>query len=203
VRATEGGVDTKLFPAARFYAALRRLEAFSGSELNIEGLTDVGHGHLRLFQRGNGVARNGVAAVDVSLAELLAFVDAPATAPVPRLSNPVRYQLGALDGVRLTFSDAARRGRSVLFLAAAEASADSTHDGGMVGSVLGIIDPDGTVRWVQIMDDAGKPVRDKPEGICVDPHDANRLWLVTDADDPDRPSELLEVILNGPWGEEH
>ncbi|MCK6545886.1 hypothetical protein L6R52_08460, partial [Myxococcota bacterium] len=170
----------------------------AGSELNIEGVAEL-DGKLRFFQRGNGATIDGRAPVDatidVSTDALLTFLRDPEHAPVPELSTPVRYALGALGGVRLTFNDAATSGRDVLFLAGAEASADVVEDGEVEGSVLGVIDAEGHVRWARIVDEHGAPLCDKPEGLCVDPNDPKRLYAVTDRDDATKPTELLTLEL--------
>jgi hypothetical protein len=197
-------VDAQLqvtaIPAPRLYAALRALEAFAGSELNIEGATEVG-GRVRLFNRGNGAPTAGRrpvdASVDLEASALMAFLLAPDHAPVPELLAPTAYTLGTLGDVRLTFSDAATRAGEVFFLAAAEASADAIQDGEVKGSVFGVLDPEGRARWIPIVDEVGALLLHKPEGLCLDPRREDRVYLVTDRDDPNEAAELLVVELAG------
>ena len=97
----------RLVEAGALYAALRTEAAFAGSELNVEGAALVGD-RVRLFGRGNGAAREGVAAVsatcDLDLAALLAFLDGAGPAPTPHAVRA--YDLGTLDGTALAFTDA-------------------------------------------------------------------------------------------------
>lgn len=85
---------------------------------------------------------------------------------------------------RLTL-DAARHPRWI-FSAVAEDTADAYEDGACVGSVIGRADDQDQVH-------ARKRLRGNPkvEGLAFAAPD--RLWLVTDADDPARASELLEL----------
>lgn len=188
-------------PARRFYAALRELQTFSGSELNVEAAVDLGNGNLRLFQRGNGKAKDGLepvdATVDVSTRELLAYLQDPDRAPVPKLTNPVQYDLGTVGGVRLTFGDAVRVEGGILFLAAAEDSPDAVQDGAVSATVLGFIDARGVARWTHITDAHGQPLLAKPEGITFDRAHPGRVYLVTDTDDVAVPAELLTVRVRG------
>jgi hypothetical protein len=111
----------------------------------------------------------------------------------------VQYDLGAIDGVRLTFTDVtpAASGQ-LLYLATAEASPDAVRDGPVLGTALGVIGG-GKVRSTLVVDDAGKPVVEKAEGIVLDRAVPRRAFVVLDADDPARPAELCEVHLEGPW----
>ena len=73
-----------------------------------------------------------------------------------------------------------------MFTAVAEDTADACRDGACVASMVGWMDAEGQVRACQRL--AGAP---KVEGVTA--AGEGGLWMVTDADDPDRPSELLEV----------
>src|SRR3546814_1770083 len=63
-----------------------------------------------LFQRGNAPARDGLQPVDatteISWRSLAAHLADPGNIAPPAIENVTRYELGTLDGVRLTFSDA-------------------------------------------------------------------------------------------------
>lgn len=196
----EGRREARIVDASRLYDAFRA-HGFAGSELNVEGVALVG-GTLRFFQRGNGAAGESGgpvdATIDVSLAELMDFLGAPETAPVPALSNLCKFELGDLNGVRLTFTDAAVRDARVFFLAAAEASPNAVDDGVVEGVVLGCIE-ETRVRWTPIVAKNDKPFRAKAEGLAFDPSDPSRAWIVLDHDDPSRPSELCALTLEGPW----
>lgn len=191
-----GLAPPRLVEAPELYALLRAALP-AGAELNVEGALRTAAGHLRLLQRGNGLG--GVdAALDVDAPWVEALI-APdgAARPAPRLVAARRWDLGALDGVRLGFTDgAALDGPRWLFAAAAEASPDAYGDGPVTGSVVGWADEAGGA-WAPLTDPAGGPVVVKLEGLCrLGP---GELLGVVDADDPERESELLHLRLDGPW----
>jgi len=196
------------------YAALRAEPAFAGSELNVEGALFVaGRGAasavLRLFGRGNGAARDALlprnATCDLDWPALDAHLAAPAEAPPPLPRDVVQYDLGAIDGVPLGFTDAALLSDgSILYAAAAEASPDVTRDGLVAGSVLGVIRVDSrgrpaTARHCVVRDGDGSPLAAKVEGVTPSADSPSRCWVVVDVDDPGKASELCEVELGGPW----
>jgi hypothetical protein len=183
--------------AGSFYAALRGCVDFSGSELNLEGAVVLGDS-LLLFQRGNGEARGALAALDavasVPWQAFCAYLEGGGAGSPPPIAQVVQYELGQIDGVRLTFTDAALApDGSVLFLACAEASPNTVDDGEVRGMALGVLDPGGAAALTWLRDEVGKLCRDKAEGIVVDPRDPETLWLSVDRDDPDVPSGLLQV----------
>jgi len=210
-RAREVRVD--LHDARDFYAGLRAAADFAGSELNVEGAVYLGGGRLRLFGRGNGAPRDGVlpvdATCDVDWPALAAHLGAPGRDPPPVPTGIVQYDLGAVGGVALTFTDAARGPgdagagtRWTVYTAAAEASPDATRDGPVAGAAIGVIAErsSGTAaRWALLRDAAGEPFAGKAEGIVLAPGDPTRAYVVVDRDAYDAPSQLCEVALGGPW----
>lgn len=188
----------EVIDASRFYAALRAETRFAGSELNVEGAAIRGRAVV-LFQRGNAASRD--AAVDatgeVGLQPLLAFLEDPRNAPVPSLADVKQWQLGAIEGVRLTFTDGAARGEQLFFLAAAEDSPDTYRDGPIAGVAIGVLGEE--ARWARLTDERGEPVREKAEGLVLDGRDESRAWVVVDRDDPAVASELWTVELSGAW----
>ena len=192
--------DVTLADASALYAALRARPDFAGTELNVEGAALVpalGGDVVRLFARGNGAGGAGSATCDLALAPLLAYLLGTAPAPAPAPAAVVRYHLGTLGGERLGFTDAMPYGGGVLYLAAAESSADVVEDGPVAGSAVGLIAGDGSARWAPIEGADGAPFALKAEG--VGPAGPGRLWVVLDVDDPDAPSLLCEVALEGAW----
>jgi len=187
-RVERGGA--RLVEAGPFYARLR--EALGGA-LNLEGVARVGAA-LWLFHRGNTGAGDGPAVLEIELEALRRWLDGRGA--LPEVEGVVRYDLGALGGRRLGFSDAcADRGR-VFYLATAEASADAIADGRVLGSQLGVITDEG-VRAAPLDAADGRPL--KAEGLALDPERPDRAWIALDPDAPDEPAELLEVELTGPW----
>jgi hypothetical protein len=103
------------------------------------------------------------------------------------------YDLGELDGVPVTFSDATPLGGELLvFTASAEGQGDSVADDGeILGSVVGTIDPGGEVRRMRTIDR-----RYKVEGVhaTIDTGVMDFLF-VCDQDDPEAASPLLGASM--------
>jgi hypothetical protein len=194
-----GDAEVRVIPAAVLYAQLHAERAFSGSELNVEGVAVV-PGALRLFNRGNGAPKDGLrpvdATCDLDLPAFLAWLRAPETTEPPAPANVTQYDLGGVGGVRLTFTDAETVGDAILFSSGAEDSPDAVQDGPVAGTAIGVIDAGGA-RWALVVDDAGRPFAGKIEGISTGA--PGRLWAVADPDDPIRATHLLELELTGPW----
>jgi hypothetical protein len=198
------------------YARLRETVAFAGSELNVEAAVHLGSidgGRLRLFNRGNGARRGNFMPVNASgemdWRDLEAYMARPDLVGAPQLGNLVQYELGAVGGLPLTFTDAAvvpgppdAERRWTVYTAAAEASPDATRDGPVAGCAVGVISegPEGiSARWALLEDEAGQPFAGKVEGVELRPDDSTRLYAVVDRDAPEVASELCEVALQGPW----
>ena len=188
--------------AESLYESLEAASEFAGSDLNIEGALAL-PGALRLFTRGNGASKRGRdplnATCELALPALLAYLADPTHAPVPTPRAIAQFDLGVLAGLPLGFTDAAIAGETLLYTAAAEASEDASMDGTVSGSVIGVIPLKGVLRYAPLTDAQGKPTRDKVEGLVAVPGATDRVFVVIDADDPLRASELCEVRLSGPW----
>ncbi len=198
VRMSASG-EVRVVPAPRLYAALAARADFAGSELNVEGVVAAGD-DVWLLNRGNGAPtpeRQPIdATVRVDAAALLAYLDDEPSAPLPEFEDVARYDLGAVGGSRLTFTDATfALGRRV-YLAAAEASPDATRDGPVAGVALGFLDEE--PRYALIVDERGELLLDKLEGIAPARADGagSVLYAVVDKDDPDAPSELVELEVD-------
>ena len=165
------------------YATLRVRFA----DLNIEGAF-VLNGAFVLVQRGNkGDGRN--ACIRYDLNQILRWL-ADQQGGTPPIASLQDVQLGEVNGVPLGLTDgAALPGGFWLFSAVAENTHDSYHDGACMGSVIGIVGPDGSVLAQQALHDSPKV-----EGIAVQVDGASlRLRMVTDADDPAIAAQLLQV----------
>lgn len=188
-----------LQPAAALYAHLRACTAFSGSELNLEGAIFQAD-HIRLFNRGNGAPQDTLLPVnatgDLHWDAFASYLETPEHCQPPALQNICQYDLGQLDGLALTFTDATVTPRGILFSTAAEDSPDATRDGVVSGSAIGILGD--RPRWIELRTPDGALFLGKVEGLCPMP-DTHRLWVVVDADDPTLPCELCEVELEGDW----
>ena len=197
----EGEARVELRDASGFYARLRETAEFAGSELNVEGAAWRG-GRMVLLNRGNGAPgaeRPPVDAVcEVDWAALRAHLGDPAAHPAPAPEKVVQYALGEIDGWRLTFTDAAPFGDTLVYTATAEASPNAVDDGPVAGSALGIIGADGEARWTVLVDAGGAGFDAKVEGVARGPRPGT-VYVVVDRDDPHRPSDLCEVELEGDW----
>lgn len=163
-------------------------------KLNIEGAVVAG-GELRLFQRGN--KRAGNALVRFQLAEvrdLLACAHARSggrSEPL-RPSAIQRVELGEIDGIPLCFTDAAALpGGGMVFTAVAEDTGDNVSDGACEGAALGMLGPEGRLRFLDRLERAHKieGIDARVEGNTV------RLLLVTDADDASVPAALFSAEI--------
>ena len=144
------------------YAALRD----AVGALNIEGVTCM-RDELWFFHRGNTSARDRPAIVKCDLAM--------------RVKSVRVVELGG----GLGFTDACAFGDRVVYLAAAESSANAIDDGHLLGSAIGVLDGE----QVPLVLGA------KPEGIAM--RDAHHAWITVDADDPEAPTMLFEVAIDG------
>lgn len=189
----------ELIPLPRLYRLLRETTAFAGSELNLEGTALLPDGDLMLFQRGNGAPIGDLLPVSatarIPLEALLALLDNPESAPLPELRAIEQHAFPAApQDARYSFTDAAWTGDRLTYIAVAECSPNSYDDGEVVGSIVGWRDSDGW-HCTPLLDEAGAMLLDKPEGLAPTRDGTGDLWMVTDNDDPSRPSELLRVRL--------
>ncbi len=191
-----------VYDAHAWYEQLRAAVEFAGSDLNVEGAVLLGP-NLRLFQRANGAARDGLrpvnATADFDFAALRRHLAKPLAHPPPAPQHIVRYDLGAFAGVPLGFTDATVVGDMVIYLAVAEDSPDAVQDGPVLGAVVGRIGPDAKARWTRLLDATGRPFDCKVEGLSFDPADPGRGFVVLDPDDPAVPCDLCRIRLTGPW----
>ena len=169
------------------YERLRK----SAPELNIEGASALGH-RLWLFHRGNTEQGLNIVA-EVPLDDFVAGVLGGGRIDCGHELSTVAYELGELDGVPLTFSDATPLADElVVFTASAEPGSDPHGtDGAIRGSVVGTIDSDGMVNRLRTIDR-----RWKVEGVyaSIDARVIDFLF-VCDQDDPDVASPLLSAAM--------
>lgn len=152
---------------------------------NIEGALVEGD-RLRLFHRGVGTSPSAIAVLPLG-----SLHDEP-----PVVLAVAAFDLGQIDGVPLSFTDAAALGGGdCVFVATAEDTVDAVADGPVAGSVIGIVEGR-AARWARLAYADGRPSVDKVEGIALD-DDCRGAWIVTDADDPSRPALLGRVELEG------
>jgi hypothetical protein len=194
------GEAPRVVPAGRFLDALAAACLPGATALNLEGAA-IADGALWIANRGGDHAGGDVspdAIVRVDLAGWRGWLADPEAAALPALAV-TRHALGELDGGALHFSDLAPAPAGLLYLAAAEATTSFFDDGAVRGSVLGVIAPGVAPRHAAIRDAGGALARDKVEGVTLVRGARDRAFAVVDADDPDRPADLLELALEGPW----
>ncbi len=158
--------------------------------LNVEGACVMGDS-LWLMHRGNRGGTTNVVA-ELSLERVMESILGDARIDPGELSALRAYDLGRLDGVELTFSDATPLGGELLvFTASAEGTGKGGGDGAIRGSVVGTIDSDGEVRRLRTIDR-----RYKVEGVhaSIDTGVMDFLF-VCDQDDPQTPSPLLSAAM--------
>lgn len=199
VRLGADGPEFVVVDLAPLYRQVAEVLGLALGDLNLEGACRLGD-TLRWFNRGNLTAGVPSASVDVDLRGLVTAatetdpaVRGGATVGV-RVGNPLRYELGDVDGVGLAVTDAvALQDGRVLLSAAAEDTPNAVDDGPVVGAALALVSeddlldatplaaPDGTVHKVEGLGLQGTTDR----GV--------RLLAVVDADDPFVPSAELDV----------
>ena len=168
------------------YASLR--DQFT--EINIEGAL-AGADELLLLQRGNkGGSAN--ACIRFAWTAVLPWLLGQSAAALEPTALQ-RYDLGAVEGVPLCFTDgAALPGGAWVFSAVAENVGDSYNDGASIGTSIGVVDAAGTLQTMRAL-----MSNFKVEGIAAHlDGDALTLTLVTDADDAAIPSQLLSASLS-------
>lgn len=103
-----------------------------------------------------------------------------------------RVDLGEIDGIALCFTDgAALPGGAMVFTAVAEDTDDGFFDGPCAGAALGMLGPDGNLRFLDRLD---RPHKIEGVDAQVDGN-AIRLLLVTDADDASVPAALYSASI--------
>jgi len=158
--------------------------------VNIEGVAALPD-RLRLAQRGN--AKGGSNAIIDLDRERAVERACRGSSWDPELILAERVvELGTLPGSRgpvpFTLTDlTALPDGSCLFTAAAEDTLNPVDDGRVLGTGLGKLDAEGRVTGFWRLDTPYKC-----EGLAV--RDGT-VWLVTDADDPWQPAQLLRVTL--------
>ena len=160
------------------------------ADLNIEGATVVDDA-LVLLQRGNKGHRDN-ACIHFALAPILSAL---AAGDALYADNPIAvrsYDLGAVHGVPLSFTDAAALpGGEIVFSAIAEDTPNSYDDGPCIGAAAGVIACDGEIRMLETL---ARPY--KVEGIHAwRGADGIHLLAVTDADNVNVPASLLSGCL--------
>lgn len=158
-------------------------------DLNIEGafISDSG---LHLLQRGNKGEQTQSACLRYDTGDFLAWLYGERR-HVPELQHTVTLDFGRINGVPLCPTDAAALPDSGwVATLVAEDTDNSYSDGCCVGSAIAFMDADNQLSALYRLQ--GNP---KVEGVALQPGTPLTLLLVTDADDPTCPSQLLRLNL--------
>ncbi len=163
------------------FAPLFERLAHTVGAINLEGAAVVGS-RLWLANRGNTESPSALFEIDLNG---LAGHEVPASA----FLRAVTLDLGAHDGVPFTPTDlAALPDGRLLVSAVCEDTADSYNDGACLAAAIAVVQPGAPPeRFARL-----SPTY-KVEGLIH--RDDGTLWMVCDADDPSRPSPLLEGRL--------
>ncbi len=175
--------NSKRLDLTKLYAPLHA----EFDDLNIEGCFLRGE-HAFLLQRGNK-GSNGSACMRFDRSQFQSWLLNEASA-VPLVQQIFLLDLGDVQGIPLTPTDgiALPDGRW-LVSAAAENTSNSFLDGPCAGSALALLNAKGHLLALHPLE--GSP---KVEGITLwRQGDQQRLLMVTDADDPEKASQLLSV----------
>lgn len=180
-------VSTKTIDFSILYHHLRKYF----SDLNIEGAV-IFDKSFKIFQRGNGASCQN-AIIDLNLTTLINDVKNSGVISEESVVSIKNYDLGTIDSVPLSFTDACFCESRVFFLAAAESSASTYEDGEYKGAVLGCLDRSGQEVWRKEL-----ICPFKPEGLSVEVAENQlNLFVVTDADNSEIESGLY--TFSGPY----
>ena len=159
--------------------------------LNIEGAVVVAD-RLRLLQRGGGRRHADNAWIDLLLPEVLHAIATADSVDHATHADTQLFDLGAIDGIPLAFTDGAvLPDGSLVFTAVAEDAPNSYEDGPCVGAAVGMAGNDGRLRFLERLDPTYKV-----EGIDARVEgDKIELLLVTDSDDENMPAGLLTAAI--------
>jgi len=162
------------------YQELKRIAHFSDDDLNIEGVLYY-EDDLYLFQRGNGLtAKNGVFKISKAQ-EKFNYQFYPIT--LPKIKH-----------VETSFTDAIVIDHKFYFLAAAEDTISTYEDGEVLGTIMGIMNPESfeVEKFIQL-----SPTH-KLEGLTLFKKTDKKLTflLCEDNDTEDLNAIIYKLILN-------
>lgn len=123
--------QTSIFDLSKLYAAMRKAAGISTDDFNIEGVTRLGAKWF-FFLRGNGPkGNNGVFLVTGNITGGDDFSVSYHAIPLPDCN-----------GMPATFTDAVAVDNLIYFVGTAENSNSVYHDGEILGSMIGCLDPE-------------------------------------------------------------
>lgn len=176
------GVPSKRVRRFDLLPLYRPLRAVLG-DINVEGALVIGK-YLLLINRGIA-GRTDNATARYQMADFVRLMEGKRSSIEPIEIR--RYDLGAIEGVNLCFTDgAALTSGGWVFTAVAESTDDSFADGPCVGSAVGWVDANGALQTMRTLTPPSKV-----EGIDARVIDhATVICLVTDSDEPKQSSTM-------------
>jgi hypothetical protein len=175
----------EIIDLSHFYEFLKK----EIGKLNIEGATIV-QDHIFLFQRGNKKNKLN-ASIRIKLNDFYRILSKPGKRHEPQIKIK-SYDLGETDQVPFCFTDATSlETGEIIFTASAENTSDSYLDGACMGSVIGMINSEGDLSFLEPIN---KKI--KIEGVEAKKNSNKiELLLVTDADDATHPAQLYSARI--------
>lgn len=174
-----GNVNQKSM--SKTYAQMKLISGINNDNFNIEGAVFTGENWL-LFNRGNGdKAKNGIftlAGINLVEAAEIKF-------------NTL--QLPNIDHVESSFTDATIIGNEIFFISTAEDTQSTYHDGEILGSFIGSIDP----KTLKLNFSYKIPGQHKFEGITVYKQATNKIefLLCEDRDTDELNTTIYKLSL--------
>lgn len=172
-----------------FYEGISEKAKIKQDEFNIEAATSL-NGKLYLFNRGENKV------IIMKVKDFIAFLFGETKLPKMKVYS---LDLPEIEGIVSGFSGAAtdEKNGKILFTASVENTSDWVQDGEVLGSFIGIFDPEKlhqhyTPHTALIADETG-PLKVKVESITLDESSDNKYHcaLVTDSDGG--ASELVKI----------
>ena len=163
------------------YGVMQRFGKIKPEDFNIEGAIYNGN-RWYLFNRGN---------VSSNKNTLFTIEGKNLTDELSMLSN--EYQLPKINGVRASFTDAQLVDTKIYFLATAENTASTYHDGEVLGSLIGCIDSKTMkIEFTQKISDTHKF-----EGLTLFKNTAENITflLCEDKDTEELKSDIYQMTL--------
>jgi hypothetical protein len=176
--------EVQVIDFAPFFTALKT----HLGQPNIEGGA-IWRDQLCLLHRGNKSGANVMIRLPIG-----PFIDSLRNNQSPYVGDAVTFKtidLGAIDGVPLSWTDAKVLNDQLIISAAAENTDNSIDDGPCKGSMLATLNWDG-----ELLSRYPLEGNDKIEGIAVAQIGKQiQVDMVTDNDDPDSPALLLLAYI--------
>lgn len=182
MRQVKPGVSNKKADMTELYDAMRSFGQIDKDNFNIEAVVNDGRDWY-FFNRGNGP--KGQNAVFTITGDIFDF-------DYQLLHN--EFDLPNINGAASSFTDAVKVKNKLYFLAAAEKTTSTYHDGEVAGTLIGCIDIDTMeVDWTEVIS-----AKNKFEGITLYAEDAKTLtFLLCEDTDSDRTeSEIYKLVLD-------